>query len=82
MTSLDHVMSYKRAGDASRHVGRTNYNEVSSRSHTILQLVRYPFSPGPPQPPSTTPTFFADRRVAGKTIRVGNAHACRIAPAV
>jgi centromeric protein E len=39
VTSLDHVISYKRAGDASRHVGRTNYNEVSSRSHTILQLV-------------------------------------------
>lgn len=40
VTSLDHVMSLIASGEAYRHVGRTNYNEVSSRSHSILQLVR------------------------------------------
>ncbi|KYQ93734.1 kinesin family member 11 [Tieghemostelium lacteum] len=37
--SLDHVMSLISAGEAYRHVGTTNYNDQSSRSHTILRMI-------------------------------------------
>ncbi|GAM20458.1 hypothetical protein SAMD00019534_036330, partial [Acytostelium subglobosum LB1] len=37
--SPDHVMSLISAGEAYRHVGSTNFNEQSSRSHTIFRLV-------------------------------------------
>jgi len=37
--SLDHVMSLISAGEAHRHVGTTNYNDQSSRSHTIFRMI-------------------------------------------
>ncbi|KNC86838.1 hypothetical protein SARC_01031 [Sphaeroforma arctica JP610] len=39
VTSYEHVMPLVASGEAHRHVGRTNYNSFSSRSHTILQLI-------------------------------------------
>eukprot|EP01006_Ploeotia_vitrea_P045200 TRINITY_DN66919_c7_g2_i2.p1 TRINITY_DN66919_c7_g2~~TRINITY_DN66919_c7_g2_i2.p1 ORF type:complete len:683 (+),score=401.25 TRINITY_DN66919_c7_g2_i2:24-2072(+) len=35
----DQVFSLLHAGTSHRHIGRTNYNEVSSRSHTIFRVV-------------------------------------------
>ena len=35
------VMSIISAGEAHRHVGATNFNEQSSRSHTIFRMVRH-----------------------------------------
>ncbi|KAL6078712.1 Kinesin KIN-7D, mitochondrial isoform X1, variant 2 [Balamuthia mandrillaris] len=37
--SPEQVMSIIAAGEAHRHVGATNFNEMSSRSHTIFRMV-------------------------------------------
>ncbi|EGG21138.1 kinesin family member 11 [Cavenderia fasciculata] len=37
--SYDHVLSVIASGEAHRHVGSTNFNDQSSRSHTIFRLV-------------------------------------------
>ncbi len=37
--SPDQVFSLLAAGESHRHIGRTNYNEVSSRAHTIFRIV-------------------------------------------
>lgn len=37
--SCRQVFALLTAGEAHRHVGRTNYNEVSSRSHTIFRIL-------------------------------------------
>lgn len=39
VVSIAHVTSLIRAGEAHRHVGATNANEYSSRSHTLFQLI-------------------------------------------
>jgi len=36
--AADQVFSLLHAGTAHRHIGRTNYNDVSSRSHTIFRI--------------------------------------------
>lgn len=38
VVSAEHVFTLLAQGENLRHVGRTNYNEVSSRSHTIFRL--------------------------------------------
>lgn len=38
-TSSIQILNLLRKGDARRHVGRTNMNEHSSRSHTIFCMV-------------------------------------------
>ncbi|RKP07958.1 kinesin motor domain-containing protein, partial [Thamnocephalis sphaerospora] len=40
VTSVAQMMRVIRKGEAKRHVSTTDYNEHSSRSHTIFQLVR------------------------------------------
>lgn len=37
--TADQVFSLLHAGTAHRHIGRTNYNDVSSRSHTVFRIV-------------------------------------------
>ena len=37
--SADEALALLARGEAHRHVGRTNMNEVSSRSHSILRVV-------------------------------------------
>jgi centromeric protein E len=37
--SPQQVMSIIAAGEAHRHVGSTDFNEMSSRSHTIFRMV-------------------------------------------
>jgi centromeric protein E len=39
VVSATQVFALLSAGESHRHVGRTNYNEVSSRSHTIFRVV-------------------------------------------
>lgn len=39
--SPQQVMSIIAAGEAHRHVGSTDFNEMSSRSHTIFRMVRH-----------------------------------------
>ena len=39
VTSVDDVIVLMRSGERNRHVGCTNMNEKSSRSHTILRMV-------------------------------------------
>eukprot|EP01137_Pigoraptor_chileana_P022170 Opistho-2@86808 len=39
VVSPDQVVSLLASGEAHRHVGRTNYNSVSSRSHTVFTMV-------------------------------------------
>lgn len=39
--SPEHVLSLIAAGEAQRHVGATNYNEQSSRSHTLFRYVLF-----------------------------------------
>ena len=36
--SIEHILSLVATGDSQRHVGSTNFNAESSRSHTIFQL--------------------------------------------
>ncbi|PAA63487.1 hypothetical protein BOX15_Mlig024700g1, partial [Macrostomum lignano] len=38
VTSVDEVLNLLSKGEAQRHIGETNMNERSSRSHTILRL--------------------------------------------
>lgn len=38
VVSIEHIMSLIAAGEAHRHVGSTNFNAESSRSHTIFQM--------------------------------------------
>ena len=38
VVSPDQVFALLSAGESQRHVGKTNYNEVSSRSHTVFQM--------------------------------------------
>lgn len=42
VVSEEQIYSLISVGEAQRHVGSTNYNEKSSRSHTIFQMVRSP----------------------------------------
>jgi len=37
--SCQQVLALIAAGESHRHIGRTNYNEVSSRSHTLFRVV-------------------------------------------
>jgi hypothetical protein len=37
--SPDQLMSVLAAGESHRHVGATNYNSLSSRSHTIFRVL-------------------------------------------
>lgn len=37
--SADEVLEHIRRGDAHRHVAHTNYNEASSRSHTVFRII-------------------------------------------
>jgi len=37
--SPDQVLELMQQGEAHRHVGRTNMNEFSSRSHTIFRMI-------------------------------------------
>lgn len=39
VVSPTHVMALLAGGDVHRHVGATNYNEQSSRSHTLFRIV-------------------------------------------
>jgi centromeric protein E len=39
VTSIDDVIALMRYGEKNRHVGCTNLNEKSSRSHTIFRMV-------------------------------------------
>jgi centromeric protein E len=39
VVSAEHVMSILATGEAHRHVGATDFNEKSSRSHTIFRMV-------------------------------------------
>eukprot|EP00158_Paraphelidium_tribonemae_P008283 Partr_v1_DN28541_c2_g1_i1_m73746 putative Kinesin family len=50
VSSPDHVMNIIRKGETNRHISSTDYNERSSRSHTIFQFIvesreRLPGSP-------------------------------------
>lgn len=38
VVSMEHIMSLIATGEAQRHVGATNFNAESSRSHTIFQM--------------------------------------------
>lgn len=50
------VAALLRRGEENRHTGRTDFNERSSRSHSVFQIVRplllpslhYAFNPDPP----------------------------------
>ncbi len=39
VVSAEQTMALLQIGEAHRHVGRTNYNDVSSRSHTIFRVI-------------------------------------------
>ncbi len=39
VTTSDQIYALISAGEANRHIGATDFNELSSRSHTILRLV-------------------------------------------
>jgi hypothetical protein len=39
VVSPEQIFALLSAGEAQRHVGKTNYNEASSRSHTIFQII-------------------------------------------
>ena len=39
VVSPEQVLSLLRAGESHRHVGSTNFNEASSRSHTIFRVI-------------------------------------------
>lgn len=39
VVGADQVFSLLHAGTSHRHIGRTNYNDVSSRSHTVFRMV-------------------------------------------
>jgi len=38
-TTADQTLALIQAGDSRRHIGKTNYNERSSRSHSIFRLI-------------------------------------------
>jgi centromeric protein E len=38
VVSIEHILSLVATGESHRHVGSTNFNAESSRSHTIFQL--------------------------------------------
>eukprot|EP00123_Amoebidium_parasiticum_P012425 comp21342_c0_seq1/m.29273 comp21342_c0_seq1/g.29273 ORF comp21342_c0_seq1/g.29273 comp21342_c0_seq1/m.29273 type:complete len:582 (-) comp21342_c0_seq1:108-1853(-) len=62
--SLEQVMTLLASGEAHRKVGRTNYNAVSSRSHTILSMTIESREKGHHhQPASATPTRGANMRM-------------------
>eukprot|EP00026_Physarum_polycephalum_P003449 Phypoly_transcript_03460.p1 GENE.Phypoly_transcript_03460~~Phypoly_transcript_03460.p1 ORF type:complete len:554 (+),score=140.65 Phypoly_transcript_03460:644-2305(+) len=60
VVSPTHVMALLAGGDVHRHVGATNYNEQSSRSHTLFRIVieskevgtNNAFSPEPQRQPT------------------------------
>lgn len=67
VVSPTHVMALLAGGDVHRHVGATNYNEQSSRSHTLFRLVieskevsGNPLSPELTRAPVTGRSKFAD----------------------
>lgn len=42
VTGEDQVAALLKRGEQNRHTGRTDFNERSSRSHSVFQIVRLP----------------------------------------
>lgn len=79
VSTADEVFAFLDFGEANRHIGRTDYNAVSSRSHTIFQIHVESSSEDPDCAVTLKSTLnIVDLAGSENTTKVGIGHSSRI----